>query len=340
MKKLIFTLLLVTLLASCATDTGNTETAGTANTTKTDDEKVYQIGISLFTHQKSLTEAQDGFIAGLESRGYVNNDNIVIDIQNCQADASIASQIAQKFVADLKDLVLGIATPSAVSLARATDDAPEIPVLITAVTDPVASKLVESADAPGRNVTGTSDRNPVDEQIELMMDFLPELKKVSILFATTESNSLIQADEMKAKLDEAGIEVVYTTVSSPADISQVTASLEGKVDAIYIPTDNVLADGMTSVSGAVAIMDNKVPVFVAARDMVVNGALASVSVDYYAIGFATGEMAADILDGKSSPESMPIQYSPTMDIIVNQKIADEIGIIIPEKYLSSAEILK
>jgi putative ABC transport system substrate-binding protein len=335
MKKILCIILGLFLLASCGTGTQNSEsgltptvTAATAETPPTASGEpaanVYKIGVNQFIQHDALDASLDGFIDALAENGYEDGKNIEIEVQNASGDTANATSISQKFVADKKDLLLGIATPSAVSLARETSD---IPILITAVTDPVEANLVESIEKPGRNVTGTSDLNPVKEQIDIALKFKPDIKTLAVLFSADEQNSRVQADMVKEYGDQIGITVDYKTISDQADIMPVMQSLAGNYDAVYTPTDNNIANAMASV-GSVA-REQKIIVIAAEEGMLRNGGLASVSISYYDLGFRTGQMAADVLDGKN-PADMPIEYAPKYIPIINKNMADAIGIALPE----------
>ena len=246
-----------------------------------------------------------------------------IEQQNAGGEQSAAQTIANKLVNDKKDLILAIATPAAQAVAGATTD---IPVVITAVTDPAASGLVESNDAPGGNVTGSSDLTPVADQIELLTKLLPEAKNVGILYCTAEANSKLQAEMAMDALKEKGLTGVEYTVSSSNEIQTVVESMVGKVDAIYVPTDNVIAAGMTTVA-MIATTEHKIPIIGAEAAHVENGALATYGIDYFEVGKLAGEQAVEILNGKS-PADIPIAYLPKdkCKLTINEEVAKELGI--------------
>ena len=259
-KKVISTLCILALAITSLTGCGS----------KKDSSKTYKIGISQFTTHDALDSAYDGFIDGLAEAGYKDGDNIQIDFQNAQGESSNCNTIASKLVNDNPDLILAIATPSAQSLVNVTKD---IPIVVTAVTDPESSGLVASNEAPGGNVTGTSDLNPIKEQMDLLMQLAPTTKKVALLYSSSEANSKFQIDIAAQAAKDLGLETVEATVSNTNDIEQVVQSLVGKVDAIYIPTDNTLASGMSTV--AMVANSNKIPVICGEAGMVENGGLAT-----------------------------------------------------------------
>lgn len=292
------------------------------------------IGIIQNNNHVALDTSREGFIKGLNDRGYVDGENIKIDLKNAQSDQSNLKTISQKFVTDKKDLILAIGTPAAVSMKAETND---IPIVVTAVTDPAASNLVKSNRKPDTNVTGTSDLNPVDKQFELLKQILPDAKTVALLYSSGEQNSIIQADMAEEVAKSMDISTERRTISTTADVNQVVTSLVGKVDAIYIPTDNNLAASMPMVAG-IAI-PNKIPVIVGEKGMCENGGLATVGVDYFQLGYKAGEMAADILDGKSKPQDMAIQYAPNPELVINKKFADQINLTISDDLLNQAVII-
>lgn len=283
-----------------------------------------KIGVIQLAPHPALDSAYEGFVEGLAENGYVDGENITIDLQNAQGEISNCPTIASKLVNNNSDLILAIATPSAQAVAEKTTD---IPVLITAVTDPEKSNLVESNEMPGNNVTGTSDLTPVREQLELLKELLPDAKKVGFLYCSSEANSIVQIDIAKESADELGLAYEEFTISNTNELQSVVTSMVGKVDAIYTPTDNMVATGISTV--ATIANENKIPLIAGEEAMVDGGALASVSVDYYQLGKITGEMAAQVLSGKSEPATMPIQYQETYERVFNQSTADALGIKVP-----------
>ena len=279
----------------------------------------YKIGILQLVQHTALDAANEGFIAALDEAG-IQYD---LDSQNASGDQSACQTVASKFANDKKDLILAIATPAAQAEAGAVTDTP---VLITAVTDPAESGLVDDNQKPGGNVTGTSDLTPVKEQIDLLKQILPDAKKVGILYCSAESNSEIQAQMAREAIEAAGMTSQDFTVSSSNEIQTVVQSMVGKVDAIYAPTDNTIAAGMTTV-GMVA-GDNNLPVICGESGMVDNGGLATYGIDYYQLGYMTGQQAVRILTEGASPADMPIEYLPVekCELTVNEETAATLGI--------------
>jgi len=311
MKKKIMSitlaLALAASLAACGSTT-KTETSATTDTTQAADtktdvtadtatsDKVYKIGVCQLVHHDALDAAYKGFVDGLKEAGFEEGKNLKIDYQNAQGEQSNCATIASKLVNDQDDLILAIATPAAQAVANATTD---IPIVVTAVTDPAESGLAESNEAPGMNVTGTSDLNPIEEQMNLLVKLVPDAKKVAVLYCSSETNSKIQADLAKTAGEALGLEVTDATVSNSNEIQQVVQSLVGKVDAIYAPTDNMIAAGMATV--AMVANENKIPVICGESGMVEAGGLATYGIDYYELGKLSGAQAAKILNGESTP---------------------------------------
>lgn len=310
-------------IASTAASSASASQAASAAAGKT-----FKIGVVQLVEHPALDAAYKGFVDGLKEAGYVDGQNIKLDYQNAQGEQANCQTIATKLVNDKSDLILAIATPAAQAVANATKD---IPVLVTAVTDPAASKLVASNTAPGGNVTGTSDLTPVEEQIKLLKQILPNAKKIALLYNSSESNSKIQADLARKAAGSLGIETVDATVSNSNEIQQVTQSVVGKVDAVYAPTDNMIAAGMATV--AMVTQAAKLPVIVGESGMLSKGGLATYGINYYDLGKMTAVQAVKILKDGTKPASMPIEYSKQVDLTLNKDVAAKIGVTFPQELL-------
>ncbi|WP_127133521.1 ABC transporter substrate-binding protein [Veillonella caviae] len=297
--------------------------AGCGNTASDNQKK---IGIIQLVEHPSLDAANKGFIDGLASKGYKDGENIKIDYQNAQADQSNLNSIAQRFVSDKKDLMLAIATPAAQTLANATHD---IPILGTAITDYETAKLVQSNSHPGGNVSGTSDMTPVEREVDLIIALVPNVKRIGALYTSSEINSQLQVEKMKAYAATKGITVVEATVSNVNDIQQAASNLVNQdVQAIYTPTDNVLASAMANLAQITDVA--KIPVFAADEGMTMTGGVATYSVDYYNLGYQTGLMAAKVLSGEAKVADMAIEMQKDIKLTVNEERAKKLGIIIPD----------
>ena len=297
-------------------------------------EKV-NVGIVQLVEHEALDAANKGFVEGLASKGYKEGQNITFDKQNAQADQSNLQNIAHRFVNNKVDLICAIATPAAQTVANVTSD---IPIVATAVTDYKMAKLVKDNDKPGTNVTGTTDMNPVADQLDLLVKLVPNAKTIGAIYFSSEVNSQLQVEILKKAAAAKGITVKEATVSTVNDIQQAAHSLVGSVQAIYVPTDNVLASAMPTL---ISVTDEaKLPVICGEGGLVRAGGLATLGVDYYKLGFQTGEMAADILSGKAKPAEMAIQAQKDFKPVINMKSAAKIGLTVPEELLKDAEVIK
>ena len=297
------------------------------------DASKIKIGVVQIVQHGSLDEANKGFVDALKERGY-GPDKVEIDQENAQGDQSNLKTIVSRFKAEKPKLICAIATPAAQAAANEIKD---IPIVGTAITDYISAKLVQNDEKPGGNVTGVSDFASMDAQMELAAKLIPQAKNVGLIYCSSEVNSEVQANQMKDYCKKHGLAVEERTVNNVNDIQQVAESLVGKVDYIYVPTDNTLA---SSIPTLMKITDaNKIPVIVGADIMAKDGALAALSVDYYRLGKQTGELAADILDGKVKPETSPIQHQKDYTIVINKQDAEILGIQIPEEIAKKANMV-
>ena len=284
-----------------------------------------KIGVLQLIEHNALDSAYKGFVDGLKEAGYENGKNIIIDYQNAQGEQANCITIGQKFINDKSDLILAIATPAAQAIANMTKD---IPILITAVTDPADSKLVADNNAPGGNVTGTSDLTPVEAQIELLKEIIPNVKTVGLLYCSSEQNSVFQINIAKKKLDAMGIKYIDIAISNLNEIQQVIQNVIGKVEAIYTPTDNMIANGMATV--ALMTEPAKIPVICGEGGMTMLGGTATYGINYYELGKLTSTQAVSILKGDKKTSEMPIEYLQKFDLVVNTNMIESIGLTIPE----------
>ena len=284
-----------------------------------------KIGVLQLIEHNALDSAYKGFVDGLKEAGYENGKNIIIDYQNAQGEQANCITIGQKFINDKSDLILAIATPAAQAIANMTKD---IPILITAVTDPADSKLVADNNAPGGNVTGTSDLTPVEAQIELLKEIIPNVKTVGLLYCSSEQNSVFQINIAKKKLDAMGIKYIDIAISNLNEIQQVIQNIIGKVEAIYTPTDNMIANGMATV--ALMTEPAKLPVICGEGGMTMLGGTATYGINYYELGKLTSTQAVSILKGDKKTSEMPIEYLQKFDLVVNTNMIESIGLTIPE----------
>ena len=311
-KRILAVLLVLTMLAVTFTACS-----------KSDD--TIKIGVVQLVEHPALDASYQGFADALAKAGYVDGENISIDYQNGQGEQANCQTIATQFASDKVDLVLAIATPAAQAAANVIKD---IPILVTAVTDPESSSLVNSNEKPGGNVSGTSDLTPVAEQMELLKKLVPDAETVAVLYTSSETNSVFQAELAREAAEKLGLKTVEATISASNEIQQVVESVLGKADAIYIPTDNTFANAMATVT--LVTEPAGMPVIVGESGMVENGGLATVGIDYYKLGYQTGEMAVRILKDGAKPADMPIEYLKDTDLAINMEIAQSIGIEVPQ----------
>ena len=296
------------------------------------DKTSIRIGVVQIVEHPALNSARQGFMDVLAEQ--VVGKTIVYDQQNAQGDLSVAQAVARKFVADKVDLILAIATPVAQAVANVTKD---IPVVITAVTDPVAAGLAQSLELPRGNITGTTDMNPVGLQIELLIKLVPGVKRLGIIYNAGETNSLVQVKLARDVAERLQLQLVETTVSGTNDVMQATQSLMGKVDALYIPTDNTVVSAIQAITGVAA--KAQVPVMVCNGELVENGALVALGLDYYQLGRQAGEIAIRVLNG-ANPGEIPIEGQTEYHLVINGAVADALGIKIPEDILQQAKIIR
>ena len=301
-------------------------------TTLTVGAQEYRIGISQFVEHPALDSAREGFIEGLAEEGFTA-DNVEFIEQNAQADFSTAQSIAQQFKSNNLDLILTIATPNAQAAANVIKNTP---VLFTAVTDPVEAGIVNSMDNPGGNLTGTTDMNPVAQQIELIKEFIPEITDLGVLYNPGEVNSVVQVDIVKETTEAMDIKLHEATVSNSSEVSLAASALIGDVDAIYVPTDNIIVSALPSVLNITN--ENNIPVFASENGQVRQGAIATLGIDYKLLGIQTGKMAAKILNGAATAE-MPVESSDELKLYLNTKAAENLGLEIPAAVSERANVI-
>ena len=293
------------------------------------ESKTYTIGIAQFAEHPSLDNCREGFIQGLAEKGYVEGENVKFIIQNAQADMGMTQQIAQQ-LAQKCDLVCAIATPMAQAALNACMDA-NVPVIYTAVSDPVAAMLANEEGKSDKNVTGTCDLLPVEAQLKLIRSFLPEAAKIGILYTTSETNSESQLKLYQDLAGEYGFEIVASGISTGADIPLACDNLLPQVDCLTNLTDN------TVVSYLALVLDKATaagkPVFGSEIEQVKNGCIASEGVEYVALGQQTGRMAAEVLEGAFGGD-IPFYSSEGGDMCYNPDVAAKLGVTIPEADLA------
>ena len=293
-------------------------------------KKTLKIGVAQITEHAALDAAREGFLQCLADNGYVDGENVTFDVQNAQGDQSTLSTIADRFVSEECDLILAIATPAAQAMAGKTT---EIPILATAVTDFEVANLVESNAVPGGNVSGTSDMNPIEAQVALIFELFPEVQTVGCIYNGGEDNSVLQASLAKAEVEKAGRAYTEVTVTSTNDVQQAVSTLVTKCEAIYIPTDNTLASAMPVVSEVTNAAG--IPVICGESGMVGGGGLATLGINYFDLGYQTGEMAVRILKDGAKIGEMPVEFATGFEPAFNADTAAALGFTVPAQYADS-----
>ena len=315
-KKMVTVLLTAAMVTAMAAGCGKSSDSGS------DKKESYTIGIEQFAEHGSLDNCREGFLKGLEDEGIKEGDNLTVKYKNAAADMGTAKQISDSLVSDKVDLVCAIATPSAQSAYNAAMKA-DIPVIYTAVTDPVAAELADKDGKPVGEVTGTSDKLPVEEQLKMIREMLPDAKKIGIMYTTSEANSVSAIEEYKSLVKKYDFELVEKGITTTADVSLAADDLLSKVDCITNLTDNTVVSALQTV---IAAADEKnIPVFGSEIEQVKSGCLASMGIDYIALGKQTGEMAAKILKGESKAEEMPYEVCSGASLYVNTAVADKLN---------------
>lgn len=321
MKKILLVLVSLIFALSC----GNKNDTVNGKTQNNSQQKAkFKIGVTQFMTHPSLDLVKKGFEDAIKQAG-IDAD---FDEKNANGEVSTATLIANNYKADKKDLVFGIATPSAQQLANNITD---IPVLFSAVTDPASAKILNS------NVTGTSDKvDNVSQQLDLLLKLNPNVKKIGVLYNPSEQNSLVQIAEIQKRAKEKKLEVVLQGITNFGELAQATKNLLTQVDALYLPTDNLVVSGMQLITSE-AINAKKI-VVVSENSSVEIGALFTMGIDYYELGKRTGQMAVEILNGKPVSQ-VPFETSKQLKLYVNKKTAKALGIDINNALFKGAEIV-
>lgn len=314
-------------LAGCGGDTGSSSSSS-------EGEEIYTIGISQFAEHGSLDNCREGFIQGLEEEGLVEGENLEIKVNNADSDTGTAAQIADTFAADKVDLICAIATPSAQAAynsARNTD----IPVVYTAVTNPEEAQLADDEGMPVGAVTGTSDQLPVEAQLAMIREILPDAKTIGILYTTSEANSAYSITQYEKYAEEYGFTLETAGVTNTSEVSLAAASLMDKVDCLTNLTDNTVVSALPTVLDQAN--EKNIPVFGSEIEQVKLGCLAAEGLDYVNLGIETGKMAAQILKGETKAEDMEYELLTDSSLYINQAVADNLGITIPDDMTERAE---
>jgi putative ABC transport system substrate-binding protein len=296
-------------------------------------EESYTIGIGQFAEHGSLDNCREGFLKGLAEEGIVEGQNLTVLYENAQTDGGTSSQIMANFLAKDVDMICAIATPiaqSAYSAARDTD----VPVIYTAVTDPVLAELATEDGTPVGEITGTSDKLPVEEQLEMIRTLLPDAKTIGILYSTSEINSVSAIEEYKAAAPQYGFEIVESGISGTADIPLAADNLLEKVDCLNNLTDNTVVSVLPMILDKAA--KKNIPVFGSEIEQVKIGCLATMGLDYVSLGAQTGHMAAQVLKGEKKASEMKFEVITEASFYGNTQVAENLGVTIPEDLAAKA----
>lgn len=289
------------------------------------------VAVSQIVEHPALDAARQGLLDGLKAKGYEQGKNLEFDYKTAQGNPAIAVQIARQYVGENPDVLVGIATPSAQALVSATRS---IPVVFTAVTDPVGAKLVNTMEQPGKNVTGLSDLSPVTQHVELIQEILPQVKSIGVVFNPGEANAVTLVELLKESAGAKGIEVVEATALKSADVQSAIQAIAAKSDIIYAPTDNTVASAIEGM--IVAANQSKTPVFGGATSYVEKGAIAGLGFDYYQVGYQTSDYVAAILEGKD-PGTLDVKVATGSDLVINEAAASMLGIQLPSSVVKRAK---
>ncbi len=328
MKKFMSVMMAGMMMATMAGCSNGTE----QKSSSADSADKLQIGVVQIMEHTSLDTIRESFLAEMESLGY-GEDKVEFDIQNAQGEQTNLSSICKKFVGDNVDMIVAIATPTAQAAAASTSD---IPIVFSAVTDPVEAKLVADPEHPDKNLTGTSDAIPVDEVMQLCQKLTPDVKKIGFMYTTSEINSQVTAEKAIQEAEKMGYETQLMTISEVSELQQAAQSLAQNVDAIYVPIDNTIAQAMKVL--AQVGLDYKIPIYTGADSMVQDGGFATVGIEYDKLGQQTAKMAKSILEGTPVSE-VPVESLDEFGTFINKSTAEAIGVEIPAEIADNATLM-
>lgn len=319
-------ILIVAGLVSCAKTSSSNENEKTRDVSKNSNEvkEMYTIGINQLVQHDALDASREGFIEGLKEKGFEEGKNLKIDYQNAQGDIAIAKTVSDQFVTSKVDMIFAIATSSLQASYNATKD---IPIVFTAVTDPIGAGVAESWESSGTNVTGTSDMVSMEKQLSLLTTLVPDIKTLGVIYNSSEANSLAQVQELKKEAEKNAIDIKEISVTTVNEINQNLNAAIGSIDALYAPTDNTVASAYDLV-GNICVNKN-IPILCGEEAGVSKGGLCSIGIDYFKLGKEAGYKAAEILNG-AKPEDIEISTLSDMSITINTEVAEKLNITIPE----------
>ena len=336
----VVVLLVVALLAmACGDDEATTTTAAGEDVTTTVAEGngladgEWTIGITQIAAHPALDACAQGFKDALADGGYVEGENVTFDMQDAQGDPANGTLIAQKFVGDEVDMIFAIATPTAQAAVNETDGM-DLPVIFGAITDPVAAELLTNADAPEANVTGASDKLPLQPHLDLILDLVPDVQTIGLIYNAGETNSVVLVEEEKTLAAAMGLEVVEATAANTSEVLAAAQSLVGRVDAISVLTDNTVVEAFESV--VQVCEENDIALVAGDIDSVERGAIAAWAFDYYNHGYQAGQMAVRVLDGAAIAD-VPVEFAKELKLAINTAAAEAMGVTIPDDLVDQAD---
>lgn len=288
------------------------------------------VAVTAIVEHPALDAVRKGVQDTLAAAGYKEGENLKFVFESAQGNPATAAQIARQFAGDEPNVIVPISTPSAQAVVSSTRD---IPVVFTAVSDPLGAQLVKNMDKPGGNVTGLSDMSPVGEHIALIKEILPNVKTIGYLYNSGEANSVSLLAALKAEAEKAGITIVESAATKSAEVQGAARALVGRADAIYVPTDNTI---ISALEGAVAVAEeSKLPLFTADTDSVSRGSIAALGFNYYDVGKQTGDIVVRVLKGEN-PGDIAVKTAAGSDLVINKSAAAKMGVTLPESVVSRA----
>lgn len=329
---IILCMLLMSLIMLGACGNSEDKAGGSSNGGSSKKGKTFKIGATQIVEHPSLDQAYKGFQEALKDAGL----DVEFDLQSAQGEQNNVKPIADNFVADNVDLIFANSTPSALGALQATD---QIPIVFTSVSDPVGAGIVEAMDQPGDNITGVVDLHP--EAIKETVQFIDKYfngANVGLIYNAGEQNSVSQIDAVKEATEGTSLTLTERTVANTAEVQQAAMTVASEVDVLYIVTDNMVVSALDSVVGVAE--DQKIPLIVGEPDSLEKGGFATFGIDYFKIGYRTGEMAVEILKGDKDPSDIPVEYPEEIKLMINKEAAEKQGVKWHDEWDELAEFLE
>lgn len=288
------------------------------------------VAVTAIVEHPALDAARDGVKEALAEAGYKEGENLKFVYESAQGNPGTAAQIARQFVGDAPTVIVPISTPSAQAVVSATRD---IPVVFTAVSDPLGAELIKDMQKPGGNVTGLSDMSPVADHVALIKEITPNAKSIGFIYNTAEANSVSTLAALKAEAEKAGLTIVESVATKSSEVQGAARALVGRVDVIYVPTDNTIVSAFEAAVGVAE--EAKIPLYAGDTDSVNRGALAALGFNYFDVGKQTGEIVVRVLKGEK-PGDIAVRVAAGTDLVINKKAAAKMGVTFPESITSRA----